>query len=374
MLYNPLCTITLATCIALLITGRATAQDTEKPVEPGFVSNEPDYAKNPISIYKACDPNEILRSDISNFNENITVWLSYIKNLQQSVEQGQASSAGISYAGVGLSYEDAKSFASYIVQNENYNLATSESVSILRTTLSPDSVAAYIACLKANDPLTIVAPDTAIGEIEFPLTVRWAPGFEVPGSTLKVTLINGTIEGKKVFEKKVDPPEEISLTILRNGKGDKRLFITAEVNGKVSDTFTYPAIPMFKVDMQRSFSPPRDKLPYSICRSGHCGTDKVVKDLCIYASGGGTLLPSTQGFEVSQIVGDPNRAKWYQKKGNSSGVSCAVVENSAGASEHYNFIAGWATVMQAVTVPIDEDALPKFVKDSYRRIPIGASR
>ena len=121
------------------------------------------------AISASCDPDKILRSNVSQYNENIVVWLSYVRDLQRTTDSSNSSSVGVSYAGYGLDYASANALSEYVRDRQNYSVSASDSISILRSTLSPDSVKAYIACLNSGNPVTIMVPDVATTEVKFPL-------------------------------------------------------------------------------------------------------------------------------------------------------------------------------------------------------------
>lgn len=144
----------------------------------------------------ACNANEILRNNVESYQSNLVVWLSYISNLIQDRKSSSSSSAGISYAGIALNLDDARSMSEYISQQKNYTLSQQQSVSILRSTLSPDSVKAYIACIGANRGLSIVIPADALDESSFPFEVYWDPSYSPKGKLLVMKVINGKIDGE----------------------------------------------------------------------------------------------------------------------------------------------------------------------------------
>ncbi len=151
-----------------------------------------------VSVAAPCDPDKILRDNISQYNENIAIWLAYVKNIDESMSSDDKKSLGVSYDGINLNYADAATFSRYIHDHENYSFTKSQSIATLRSTLSADSVRAYIACLHSNDPVTVLIPDTAMSEPVFQFTVEWNPNYPTPKkSQLTILVTNGTIDGKK---------------------------------------------------------------------------------------------------------------------------------------------------------------------------------
>jgi hypothetical protein len=305
-----------------------------------------------------CDPNAILRQNINQYNENISVWLAYLKNLQQTTNSNNSSSVGVSYDGFGLDFADANSLAQYVSDNESYSYTFQDSISVLRSTLDSRSVDAYIACLRSNNPVTVYTPDSVTTDISFPITVHWNPDYPAPNNqTLTVTAINGTVDGKSstthVMKNKSD---EASFTITRTSNGRSKLYITASIFGKVSDPITLPAIPQFKMTLVPKFSPPHDKPSLSICRSGGCGTTYVKQTACILPDSGSIILPSTIKFVADKLIGDPRRSGSSVEPGGDQFHVCGSIFSSAGGNQDYNLIAGWFLAAQAVLAPIDPQA------------------
>jgi hypothetical protein len=307
-----------------------------------------------------CDPNAILRSNVSQYNENIAVWLSYVKDLQRTTDSSNSSSVGIGYAGFDLDWADANSLYQYIAEHEGYSLTTTDSISVLRSTLSPDSVRAYIACLNSNNPITVLVPDSATTDVTFPITVHWNPDYPAKDNQkLTVNVINGTIDGHTAASAVLaNRSDEKSFTIVRDNKGKEKLYITASIFGKVSDPATIPPIPQFRVTLEPKFMPPLNQPPSSICRSGGCGTVYVKFDECVYPDTGSVLLPSTLKFVADKLVGDPRRSGSGIEPGADQFHACGYIYSSAGGNPDYNLISGRFMAAQTVLVPVDAAAPP----------------
>ncbi|MGY4289170.1 hypothetical protein ACVWXO_008390 [Bradyrhizobium sp. LM2.7] len=312
------------------------------------LSNLPVVAAN-------CDPNAILRSNVSQYNENIAVWISYVKNLQSTTDSKNSSDIGISYAGFGLDYSDASSLYQYISDHENYSLSATDSVSVLRSTLDPNSVNAYLGCLHSNNPITLYIDPTATSSNSFPIKIHWNPDYPAKDNqTLTVTVINGKIGGKSkattVLKNKSD---EAGFTLDRDNNGKDRLYVTASIFGKVSDPATIPPIPRFHLTLAPKFSPPIDQPAIFICRSGHCGTPYVKVDQCVYPDAGSILVPSTLKFIAEKLVGDPRRSTFGLEPGADQFHACGFIASSAGGDTDYNYISGRFLTAQTVLTPID---------------------
>lgn len=314
-----------------------------------------------------CDPNAILRSNVSQYNENMVVWLSYVKDLQRTTDSSNSSSIGVSYDGFGLDYANANSLYQYVTDHENYSLSASDSISILRSTLSPDSVRAYIACLNSNNPVTIFVPDVATTEVNFPITVEWNPNYPAKDNQqLTISVINGKVDGKVQETVRMNRTDQKSFQISRDNNGANRLFITASIFGKVSDPATLPGIPTFKLTLKPKFEPPLDKPATAICRSGGCGTTYVKIPICVYPDTGSILLPSTLKFVADKLVGDPRRSHAGVLDGNDGYHACGFIDSSAGANEDYNYISGRFLAAETYLEPIVPGAAPISPKMSTR--------
>jgi hypothetical protein len=138
-----------------------------------------------------CDPSKILRQNVASYQSNVMVFLSYVNNVEKSEVQASSSGAGISYAGIGVNWNDAKSIGQFLETHEDYKVSTQQSVSVMRSTLSDESVKAYIACLNAGG-LAIAIPDAAMSEEVFQLRVFWNPKGNIPEK--KHTLTDGKIQ------------------------------------------------------------------------------------------------------------------------------------------------------------------------------------
>lgn len=306
---------------------------------------------NPTSATAACDPDKILRQNVEQYNESISVFLSYLRNLQSSTDESSKTGIGLSYAGIGLSYDDAKSLSQYLSLYENYVISKEQSISVLRSTLSPDSVRAYIACLKSNDPVTVIIPDTALNEPVFQFTVEWNPNFRAKADHLTVNVTNGTIKGRKSATVFMQPTDSFPFELKRDGKGDKTLFITAHIAGKTSDPASLPGIPQFRLTLKPTSAPPPGQPEADIKRSGHYGTSYVKDDYCVTPKADSILIPSTLKF-VGRIVGDPGRARSGIYPNNTSQRACGYIENSAGANEDFNEIRGRFVAFQTDLSPV----------------------
>jgi hypothetical protein len=79
-----------------------------------------------ISLADDCSAD--LKPDITEYNENISVWLSYLSILNQNQSSNNSASAGLSYDGVGLSLGDANTISQYITDKTNYTIDEQQSI------------------------------------------------------------------------------------------------------------------------------------------------------------------------------------------------------------------------------------------------------
>jgi hypothetical protein len=305
-----------------------------------------------------CDPNAILRQNVTSYQSNVAVWMSLVSNLTKSSQDSSSQSFGISYAGVGLTYGDAKSLSEYISQQKNYTVSEQQSVSILRSTLSPDSVKAYIACLGSNKGLAIVIPDAALNEDAFQFTVDWNPNYRPRGDVLELKVTNGKIDGKSSVH--VQYPASVPFSITRDVS--KTLFISATIDSQ-SDIVSLPHRPSFTMKLREKYEPPLDKPEfYSIEDAGH-SLQPLKASLCVSASPDSILIPSTM-IPQFLISGDRPRATVNEDKKNSGLKSCGIVYNSTPCKECSMQIRGRFSIFEAYLTDADNKTPPEKVDAS----------
>lgn len=290
-----------------------------------------------------CDPSKILRQNVSSYQSNVMVFLSYVNSVEKSDAQASASGAGISYAGIGVNWNDARSISQFLETHEDYKVSTQQSVSVMRSTLSDESVKAYIACLNAGG-LAIAIPDAAMSEEVFQLRIFWNPKGNIPEKkhTLAIRVTNGKIQdasGQETvsFSTNIDPNYSVPLTVSRDL--DKALFITAVVDND-SDLVSIPARPQFLVKW-KVVATKEDALE----RSDNAGLSVIDRDECISAEPDAILLPSTAKF-VGQTYGPDATAKPNPDKSNAVSVcgvfhahsACRTHDCDAGIHGHFSVV------------------------------------
>ncbi|MDW9766671.1 hypothetical protein [Sinorhizobium meliloti] len=205
---------------------------------------------------------------------------------------------GVKYEGFDLALSEAQTLASFYKSRTNYQLAQSDRVSLLSTELSPESVRAYVECLKnTKTNITIQAPDGAEFAEAFQIIVKWHPQYTVQvvdGKTerpVNVNITNGSLASSN--DKIIQQQGQVTFNVLRPDL-DKPLYITASVDNQESDFFTFPPIARSKmiVSLLKAERGP-------IKRSGHYGNTPVAVNMCLEPEGGGILLPSTARATVT---------------------------------------------------------------------------
>jgi hypothetical protein len=327
-----------------------------------------------------CDPSKILRSDVSQFNEHISVFLALQRLYTNDINAGHNANAGFVYDGFPISGKDAGTFAQAIHDSTNFSVNDDETVSILKSTLSQASVDAYIACVNHQHPppVSISFPPQSLTETQFQFKVHWHPDYLTPKEAeLVLTITNGTVDGKTKVRKPIRPTEEIILQVVRDDNGSKRLIMSAWVWGKASDILTLPPLPTFEVKLRPKLSEYRE-----LCRSGGCGTAPVTFGVHIIPDGESQLLPDSLQFVLAKMVGnpndvfvcpDPNAAAYphhcdsYRPENNNPFlVTGEFRAPRTVANEANDFISGQFMALETVVTPI---SVHKPAIGGYQKIP-----
>jgi hypothetical protein len=276
----------------------------------------------PAFAAQACDPNAILRNDVTSYQSNTVGWLSYIDNPLRNTNSNNRGGLNLSFAGISMSLDEANSVAQYVSQQKQYILSQQQTVSVLRSTLSPDSVKAYIACLGADRGVSITIPDAALTEPAFQFGVDWDPKFAAGEDKLSLVATNGTIVGDSNVLIK---PTESRIFIMTNRDLTKTVFIAAQVHGQ-TDIVSLPPVPQFAIKARV-----RSSDQFGSIRDGGHGTSLVGADVCIAADTDSILIPSTMKAVVSR-VGPVDRSPTTITPGNVRSV-CGHWQASTGANE-----------------------------------------
>jgi hypothetical protein len=250
-----------------------------------------------------------LQKDREEFHSNIVYFLSYFKNITQSSSDTDKKTAKFAYRGVQLDYDGAREISSFLSDQERYDVSYEQSVSVLRTFLSDNDLAAYKACLNRHDPVSLLYTNEAFHLDEFTVHVEWNPDFRAPGKgILQLDLANATNGGKTSVRRQVERTDITAFLIKRDG--DKAVTIDASVEGKSSDTLYIPARPQFAFDIRAKYDPPVGHSPYSLDRGAGRGASLVMIPSAIHNTDNRSrLLPKTAHWVETAISGSqPNRA------------------------------------------------------------------
>jgi hypothetical protein len=256
-----------------------------------------------------------LQKDREEFHSNIVYFLSYFKNITQSTSDTDKQNAKFVYRGVQLDYDGAREISSFLSQEERYDVTYEQSVSVLRTFLSDNDLAAYKACLGRHDPVTLLYTNEAFTQDEFTVHVEWNPDFrgtETGVLQLDLTNATGRIDatsaGSRTVKTKVKRTDVTPFLVKRDG--DKAVTIDASVEGKSSDTLYIPAKPQFAFDIRAKYDPPIGHAPYSLDRGAGRGASLFMIPAAIRNTDGKSrLLPKTAHWVETAVSGtQPNRA------------------------------------------------------------------
>ena len=310
-----------------------------------------------MSAWAECDPSKILRDNVTTYQRSIVTWIAYVDSVSKGSSSSSDPSLGIGYEGFNLSYSDAQAASNYYQSNTNYELTQSDRISILSTKLSPDSVTAYVACLTHDtSDMTISAPDGAATQQGLQIKVSWHPTYNVvvrSGTTdrpVHIDVTNGKLLSKN--DATVAVKGQVPFKILRESL-DTPITVIASIDEKVSDFFTLPAKPKFKLDIvSREFNFP------TIQRSGKYGDSPVSYPSCLEVNTGGRFLVDSAVVSVTGAGLEwKERSSISLDKGANPLQVCATV-NSAGVSckedKCYHETTGHLRVLEIGVKRIDE--------------------
>ncbi|WP_146056471.1 hypothetical protein [Methylobacterium sp. V23] len=301
--------------------------------------------------YAACDATKILRENLYSYDSSVQTFLSYVDSLTRDNRSASSSNASIKYKGIDLSASEAQALSSYFKSQSDFRLAQSDRRSILSTELAPDSVTAYIECLKnETSNMTITAPDGSDAQEQFQITVKWHPTYPVSvvdGATSRkasLNIVNGTaLENEKLITDK----GSISFKIKRDSLC-KPISITASIDNRESDFFTFPAVPQFKINLTK-----KTVDSFVIRRSGHYGNTEFATNICIVNDPSTALLPSSAKVNVTGAGMDwENRSKINILDGADQLGVCARVYSGGvpcDSEKCYHETTGHLSVLQAST-------------------------
>jgi hypothetical protein len=304
-----------------------------------------------------CNANDILRSNVALYKNDISIFVASQNVYNRDFQAGHKGGGSFAYDGVPLSATDAGNLADAVHQMTSYTMSDNESTFLLLSTLDDKTVDAYIACLNQKKPILFKSHRSAVDQTEFPLHIIWQPDYVTPShAQLAVTVLHGTVNGKRKAVFNVSPTENVPVTIKRDNNGFDPVYVSASVYGK-SDDFVLPGIPNFIVKLQE-----KDSITTSLCRSGGCGTSYVTYAVpAIRPDGDGRLLPGTLSFVGSNTNPNqmwscpdahpeinPKRCSDYHPELNDALHAVGELRGFASANEADNKISGYFRVSQVV--------------------------
>ncbi|MCZ8543077.1 hypothetical protein OOJ09_02705 [Mesorhizobium qingshengii] len=306
------------------------------------------------SFSDACDPNKILRQDVTSYQSNLLVFLSYVNSVLQTNDQNDNNNGALSYGDLKLSFAEAKAMNEFLQTHEDFHLSKEESTSVLRSTLSEASVQAYIACLGVGG-VAITVPDAAISDKLFKFRVYWNPkGGVAHGNSykLKVSVTSGKLvndDGGTTLNdsEDIEINGSVPFTAVRDNL-DEQMYISAAV-GRETDLVSIPARPQFLLKSKLVFTAPK---PDTLLRSDHYGLVAIDRDECVAAEPDTILLPSTVKF-VGQFYGADARAVPNPAKSDSSSACGLFHAHSACRTHDCDAgIVGYFSVNELYVEPI----------------------
>jgi opacity protein-like surface antigen len=251
------------------------------------------------SAYADTDCSKVLIPKKASFQASMQKWISLLNAVNMGQQSQDNSAVGFGYAGFDLSYSDAQAASSFYQQRTKYQLAENDTLSIVSTELPPALAKEFVECVKATKvDITITAPSGSENQEAFQIKILWTPTYSVQvvdGKTSRAVTINVT-NGKSVSkgEKIVEPTNSTTFNVVRDSL-DKPVSISASVDGRDSDFFTFPARPQSDLvlkSVEADYGPIR--------RSGHYGNSPASGLLCLPAPDGSSqFLPSTVNATVT---------------------------------------------------------------------------
>ncbi|MBZ9907733.1 hypothetical protein LB557_17135 [Mesorhizobium sp. BR115XR7A] len=244
----------------------------------------------------------------SSFQSSMQKWISLLNAVNMGAQSQSSSDMGFGYAGFDLSYADARNASNFYQQRTRYSLAETDTLSIVSTELTPEIAHEFVNCVKATkEDITISAPSGADNQEAFQVKILWTPTYSVQvndGTTDRVVAINVT-NGKSMStgEKRVAPTNSVTFNVQRESL-DKPISISASIDGRDSDFFTFPARPQYDLVLRaiRSDTPP-------IRRSGHYGNTEASLPFCLPdPDGNSQFLPLS-----AQVTVTGNGAEWERR-------------------------------------------------------------
>jgi hypothetical protein len=243
------------------------------------------------------DCTKVLVPKVTQFQASMEKWLALINLVKMTSDRQDQSKIGLSYGGVDLSSADAQAASSFYEQRTKYSLAETDTISLSTTEVPPNQVQGFVECVRGSkQDITISAPSGAENQEAFQIKVTWTPTYDVQvkenttARTARLTITNGTpVSNDKI----ISPTNSVVFNVMRPSL-DKPIFISASIDGRDSDFFSFPERPQFDLKL----TPVKNAL--SIERSGQLGTTAVSLPLCLPdPQGDSQYLPETANKYVT---------------------------------------------------------------------------
>lgn len=300
------------------------------------------------SLAADCDPAAILRQNIETYQSDFAFWLASANESIKQASKSNSAAVGLTYKGIPFSASDVSSLSQYVSEKSSFRLSERQSVSILRSTLSPESVNAYLGCIGANRGVAIMVPDSAMNADEFVVTIFWDPKYNPTTNKLELVVAGGTVEGAKDVE--IPPTQSKSFVVKRDLK--KPFYLTATIDGK-NDAIELPVTPKFSISFEELFGPPLEKAEMYVNRGvGANTTDAKSDHACVTPRDGSILLPGTAIMDV-RVLDSQRRSSASVDEDKSALRVCGTVSASSGAKEVQVYITGRLRVMEATVTQKD---------------------
>jgi hypothetical protein len=226
------------------------------------------------------DCTKVLVPKVTQFESSTEKWLALVNLSQMTSDRQGQSTLGLGYAGFNLSGADAQALSSFYQQRTQYSLAESDTISIATTEVPFGSVQAFVECVKnSRQDITISAPSGAESQQAFQIKVSWTPTYNpvvkegTTDRTANVNITNGTLVSPN--DKVISPTGSVPFNITRQSL-DKPIFISASIDGRESDFFSFPARPQSGIVL--TWKPVDSPM---IQRSAHAGTEAASLPFCL---------------------------------------------------------------------------------------------
>jgi len=236
-----------------------------------------------ISVANAEDCTKALAPRVTQFRASMEKWLALVNLVKMTSDRRDQSKIDLGYSGFNLSADDAEAASSFYEQKTKYNLSEAATISLTSTEVPRDSVLGFVECVKnTRQEILVSAPSGADNQEAFQIIVSWRPNYNVSilpvlgtsGTTNRTASVNVTNGRLIVPEKEISPQGAVVFNVVRDSL-DKPIFISASIDGRESDFFSFPARPQSELKL----TPVKNEI--SIVRSGQVGPSGASLPLCL---------------------------------------------------------------------------------------------